>query len=360
MDPSSTATTILPSRSRAKKTTKQTEFPADYDPSGGEQAATVNAHDNVQTAAAAAATAAKPKRGRKPKAVYSNFDALPDFLQSTSDDENIIMKLQVTSQDVEDNMSQIDEESLPDAYNECNHDSYSSKPCEVDYEQEDDDTKKNATNNSANVEAREHTKPALKVIDLLKDFEEKNKNNEWPQTTSICCYWCCNRFDTPPFGIPVKYTGMVFHVFGCFCSLECAMAHNLASKESIDEIWERNNLINLLSRKIGHKNVVKPAPNRLALKMFGGHLDIDEYRAYCDTSKIININFPPMMTMTQQIEEINESDINNDYKYIPIDTDRINKYKEKIKLKRTKPLTTFENTLDHAMNLKFGAGSPPN
>jgi hypothetical protein len=60
------------------------------------------------------------------------------------------------------------------------------------------------------------------------------------------------------------------------------------------------------------------------------------------------------MTLTQQIEEINESDINNELRYIPVDTERINRYKEKIHLKRTKPINTSENTLDQAMNLKFG------
>jgi len=289
---------------------------------------------------------AKSRRGRKPKAVYNGFDAPTDFFQSNSDDENIIMKLKI-SQDDDMSMSQIDEDSgFPDAYNEIHANSYSSKPCEIDYLMDKQPCPQDAKVTSGS---------KLRVIDLLKDFEEKNKNNEWPQTTSICCYWCCHKFDTPPFGIPIKFVDGRFHVFGCFCSLECAAAHNLNSKESIDEIWERHNMLALLSRKIGYKKMIKPAPNRLALKIFGGHLSIDEFRAYCDTSKIININFPPMMTLTQQIEEINESDINNDYKYIPIDTDRINKYKEKIKLKRSKPLTTFENTLDHAMNLKFGS-----
>jgi hypothetical protein len=91
--------------------------------------------------------------------------------------------------------------------------------------------------------------------------------------------------------------------------------------------------------------------------MFGGHLSIEDFREFCRTSKIININFPPMLSLTQQIEEINESDLNKEYKYIPLDTERINKYKDKIKLKRSKPLTTYENTLDHAMNLKFEGGS---
>ena len=289
----------------------------------------------------------KSRRGRKPKVVYNTFDAPTDFFQSNSDDENIIMRLNVSQKD--DNSVIDDIEMLPDAYNQNNLDTFLSKPCEIEFVKQHSDFAA-----LSEVQHLNDTYDALKVVELLKDFEEKNKNNEWPSTTSIHCYWCCHRFHTAPFGIPIKYTEGKFHVFGCFCSLECATAFNFSSKESMDEIWERYNLINLLSRKIDYKNVVKAAPNRLALKMFGGHLDINEYRDYCNTSKVININFPPMMSLTQQIEEINESDINNDYKYIPIDTDRINKYKEKIKLKRNKPLTNFENTLDHAMNLKFG------
>lgn len=296
----------------------------------------------------------KSRRGRKPKLVYNNFEN-PDFFHSNSDDENIIMKLKVSSND-NDDVSQFDEDgSLPDPYNEMNCNSYSSKPCEID-DMCGDISPGNQKEHASNTQSKSLPN-GLKVIELLKDFEEKNKNNEWPQTTTICCYWCCNKFETPPFGIPVKYVDSKFHVYGCFCSLECAAAYNFSSKESVDEVWERHNLLSLLSKMIGYKDVLKPAPNRLALNMFGGHLNIDEFRSFCKTSKIININFPPMMTLTQQIEEINESDLNKEYKYIPIDTDRINKYKDKIKLKRTKPLTSFENTLDHAMNLKFEGGS---
>jgi hypothetical protein len=131
------------------------------------------------------------------------------------------------------------------------------------------------------------------------------------------------------------------------------MAYNIHSRESNIEIWERHNLINLLAKKLGVENV-KPSPTRLALSMFGGHLSIEEFRSFSQSSKLINVNFPPMMTLTQQIEEINESDVNNDYRYIPVDTDQINRYKEKIHLKRSKPVNLSENTLDMAMNLKFG------
>jgi hypothetical protein len=193
----------------------------------------------------------------------------------------------------------------------------------------------------------------LRVVDLLKDFEVKSKNAEWPATTSISCYWCCHPFANVPFGMPVKYTGGKFHVCGCFCSLECVTAFNFASNESQSEKWERYNLTNLLSRLIGHSDRVKPAPSRLTLKMFGGHMDVDEFRMFFTTSKILNINFPPMMTLTQQIEELNECDVSSEYKYIPLDIDRINRYKEKMTLKRTKPVTDYRNTLDCMMNLKI-------
>lgn len=294
------------------------------------------------------------KRGRKPKVVYNGFSN--DAPHSTSDDDNIIMKLNVCQSTIDISQQFVMNTSdLPDAYNIMASNTFMSKPYEIDSADEDDESAFSDIGIESAAPANRLTEESnLKVVQLLKDFEEKNKHNEWPSNTSISCYWCCHRFQNAPFGIPVKYVDGRFHVFGCFCSLECAAAHNVNNKESMDEMWERYNLINMLSRRIDYKPFVKPAPSRLSLSMFGGHMTIEDFRSYTDQTKLININFPPMMTMMQQIEEINESDVNNDFKYIPIDTDRINKYKEKLKLKRTKPLTDYKNTLDHTMNLKFG------
>ena len=277
------------------------------------------------------------KRGRKPKAVYSSFEMLP----CSSDDEHIIMKLNVGPDCGDDGLHN---SNVPGPYNEIINSMNYSQLDQLDQVPTVEQAEEKL------VKAQSH----LKVIELLKDFEEKNKNDEWPQSTSIHCYWCCHKFDGAPFGIPLKYVNGKFHVYGCFCSLECASAYNFDSKDSHDEIWERNNLLNFIAQKIEYGRRIKPAPTRLSLYMFGGHLSIKDFRDYCNTSKLININFPPMMTLTQQIEEINESDISNEFKYIPVDTDRINKYKEKIYLKRSKPINALENTLDHAMNLKFG------
>lgn len=283
-----------------------------------------------------------------------------------SDDENIIMQLNVQSPDKENELFLYDlytnrlNENRMNSQNEPNNISetlpYESiQNCEQFdiYDKtyfETNDMKKTETETDDT-----DKKDPYKVVNLLKDFEEKNKNNEWPLSTNISCYWCCHRFFNEPLGIPVKYSNEQFHVFGCFCSLECAQAYNFSMRDEVDDMWERSNLINLLSRRLKYNKhgFVKPAPPRLSLKMFGGHLSIEEFRNFTKKNKIVNINFPPMLTVTQQIEEINESDVNNDHKFIPIDTDRINKYKEKIRLKRSKPVHDLKNTLDNAINIKI-------
>lgn len=288
----------------------------------------------------------KSRRGRKTKAVVSY--ATNKEGNNMSDEENIIVKLNVRGTQIEEKVENVPTiEESPNAYHAIN--SFESTPFSLDK-----DCCKECNNADDNESCTQGSVAKdLRIVELLKDFEMKSKVSEWPQSTSIACYWCCHQFTSVPFGIPVKFHNDKFHVFGCCCSLECAAAYNFNSKESSDEIWERYNLLNLLSRRLGYKPIVRPAPPRLSLKMFGGHMDIESFREYFGSTKILSVNFPPMMTLTQQVEEINECDISSEYRYIPIDHDRINKYKEKLTLKRNKPLTNYKHTLDHLMNLKI-------
>lgn len=290
----------------------------------------------------------KSKRGRKPKFVYSTPDVAPNASQnvinnnSLSDDENIIVRLTVTDESLKDEEEARFDDEHPYAYN---RDEYSNLSNITTCEKECKDH---------HVEIKDNTHAnGMKVAYILQDFQEKNKVNEWPSNTSIACYWCCHKFDNAPYGIPVNYVGGKFHVFGCFCSLECAAAYNFKMHDQIDETWERYNLINLLYRTLDLGKQVRPAPNKLALKMFGGYMEIDEFRKAFTSNKVVNINFPPMSSLTQQIEEINEYDLNNDYRYIPLDQDRVEKYKEKIMFKRSKPLINNKNSLESAMNVKY-------
>lgn len=283
----------------------------------------------------------KGKRGRKPKYVYTSYDTTVQEdttnVSSISDDESVIVRLNIPEVIKEDSTNQ---EEQPYAYN---HDTYSNISNINDVSQSVSHT--TYENKSKNIGA--------KVINILQDFEEKNKNNEWPLNTSISCYWCCHRFENAPYGVPINYMNGKFDVFGCFCSLECAAAYNFGENANRDEMWERYNLINLMSRKMKLGNLVKPSPSRLSLKIFGGHMDIETFRAFGNGTKFINVNFPPMTSITQQLEEINDFEIGNDFKYIPVDNERINKYKEKIVFKRSKPIIDTNKSLESSMNLKI-------
>lgn len=178
-------------------------------------------------------------------------------------------------------------------------------------------------------------------------------DNDWVLNTNKTCYWCCHSFNNNAFGIPIKYKNDKFYVYGCFCSLECAAAYNFSEEKNVQDVWECYNLINLLSQVINYKNIVKLAPNRICLKMFGGDMTIEDFRNYTNSNKITNILEYPMISVNQQIEEINYDNSYNKNDYIPIDEDRVKKLEQKIKLMRTTPLLNHKNTLEHTMNIKI-------
>ncbi len=317
---------------------------------------------------------------------------------SISDDENVILQLKISGPDINANGMDLDETdslAVPNGYNKTVSNTFTSKPFTLSpsttegvknsiesphstqhprtYEElfMTSTTPANMTGACGGVSASIdcdigpasncvpdacHAKESPiggRIVRLLMDFEEKSKIGEWPSNTSVCCHWCCHKFNTVPVGLPVKYVHERFQVVGCFCSMECSAAWNFGSKESSDEIHERYALINLLSSCVGYGKVVRPAPDRCALAMFGGHMNIDEFRRFSTSNKAMMCSSNPMMSLTQQVEEISESELRSEYKFIPLDKDRVNKYQEKIRLRRTKPLINYKNTLDCTMNLRY-------
>lgn len=282
------------------------------------------------------------KRDRKPKVTFS-FDNQKKE-EEIDNEKNIILKLKLPCAE-DDILANGQGNKLDDnnnfvcAYNECNMSNFSTlnvvDTLDIgDPEHKPHDNIKKIGNN--------------KVIELLKEFNEKAKVGEWPSSTSIACFWCCNKFTGPPLGLPCKYYNNIFYVTGCFCSLECASAYNVMQMRD-NQVEERNNLLNYLSTQLEYADVVKAAPPREMLQMFGGNMTIDEFRN-TNQDKFIHINFPPMTVLVSQFEEINDSDISFNSKYIPLDNDRINKYKEKIKLQRNNPINISQNTLENVMH----------
>lgn len=289
----------------------------------------------------------KTKRGRKPKNVYNSYDNGVETTQPVGEesDTNIIVRLSVIDSQPLDTPKIND---LPHAYNQDEY--YNSVICNDNNLPIDSTISPRIKNND------------FKVVNLLRDFKEKNKNKEWPSNTSIACYWCTEKFNNAPYGIPINYCNDsdngeckgIFYVIGCFCSLECAVSFNFDDKNNNSaEMWERYNLINFLNRKMGGENIVKSAPDRLSLTKYGGHLSIEKFREFFKSNKIINKNEYPMQSVCQQIEEISEFEINNNQTYIPIDNERIQRYKDRIMMKHDKTNHFGENSLEQTMGLKY-------
>ena len=181
---------------------------------------------------------------------------------------------------------------------------------------------------------------------LLKDMVF---NKEWCDQTNYYCYWDCQPFDHSPFGIPIKYRNNKFYVYGCFCSLECATAYNFYDNEKNDTCWENYNLINLLSNKINYKRCVNPAISRKCLNIFGGPLDINAFREENLQNKHYNVLTYPMVSLMEQVEEINET-IPYHKNFIPLDKSRIEKIEE---ANKEIILSKRKSNLEETMKLKF-------
>ena len=189
-----------------------------------------------------------------------------------------------------------------------------------------------------------------KVKEIMVQFDDFNKINQWPHTIDIKCWWCCHNFDSTPCGIPIKYENDSFYVMGCFCSFNCALSYNFNTK--IDKKWERAGLIKLLHNKIFNVDEdVEYAPNRECLKDFGGYMTIDEFRKNMSKLKY-NINYPPMLSIIPQIEEvkiIKETNRENDFQ------EKLNLVSEKMKLKNRqknkKSLSRFLKTKVNKVSL---------
>ena len=182
-----------------------------------------------------------------------------------------------------------------------------------------------------------------KVEKCLKQLEEYNKNDDWPLTTSIYCWWCCHPFKNRPCCLPCNLSKKTFKVLGIFCSPECAAAYNFNDVNSGYDNWERYSLLNFLYKTAYNANVrIKLASPKNTLKIFGGALNIKQFREnninYKNTYKII---MPPLTSIIPLQEKVS---MDNNYTKVVKNSD--------LKIQRSKPCNNNMNTLEKCMNLK--------
>jgi hypothetical protein len=145
-------------------------------------------------------------------------------------------------------------------------------------------------------------KKTYSILDDLQYYEKAIHK------TDIHCWHCCHKFDNSPIGIPYTIKNDKYHVFGIFCSFNCALTHNKNLKEVDNKIMEQESLIHMLYMQVYKKELSENdyAPQKETLEMFGGHLTIEEFR---QNNKIYNIIFPPLIPIIPQLEEIEYIDL---------------------------------------------------
>jgi hypothetical protein len=151
------------------------------------------------------------------------------------------------------------------------------------------------------------------------------------------CFWCSHDFDNPPIYIPKFFFQESYHVYGCFCSPECATAYLM--EENIDSSikFERYYLINHIYSKIyEYKKNIKPAPNPYyMLEKYYGNLSIQEYRALLKSERLFLIVDKPLTRILPEFHEDNDEFIINN-KIIPSNNFQVKKRLQKKTQAQTK------------------------
>ena len=101
--------------------------------------------------------------------------------------------------------------------------------------------KKNDINNDENNKIKSLYEKIEYLEDIIKSFDKNKKKynsidynyscvnliNNIPKNDDLVCWWCCHKFNNTPVYLPEKKYEDNYHVYGYFCSFNCALAYNL-------------------------------------------------------------------------------------------------------------------------------------
>ena len=218
-----------------------------------------------------------------------------------------------------------------------NYSKYSNYDNEDDDYDDDEDDDDYSDNNNKN---RGTSKTIWRKLKQLEhNLHINNVNNK-----KSACFWCTCDFDNPPIYVPKHFINGTYHVYGCFCSPECGVAHLMNEPIDSSAKFERYHLLNHIYSKIyDYKKNIKPAPNPYyMLEKFYGNLSIQEYRALLRNERLFLIVDKPLTRILPELHEDNDEFILNN-KIIAS-----NNYQLKSRMQKKKPSKGL------IMNEKFG------
>lgn len=176
----------------------------------------------------------------------------------------------------------------------------------------------------------------LKVLE--HNLHVNNTDNK-----KCACFWDTCEFDNPPVYIPKHFMNDTYHVYGCFCSPECAVAYLM--EENIDSSikFERYQLMNHIYSKIyNYTKNIKPAPNPYyMLEKYYGNLTTQEYRSLLRNERLFLVVDKPLTRIMPELHEDNDDFIINN-KIIPTNNIKLRKLQQK------------KQTKNNILNERFG------
>jgi hypothetical protein len=196
---------------------------------------------------------------------------------------------------------------------------------------------------------------------LMVQFQDSNRIQKLPERTNCYCFWCCHSFDSIPCVIPSDIKESVWQVYGNFCSPECAVAYLFYQRLDSNVQWERYAMLNSLYSgdaeiKAGSSTGIRSAPKREILRIFGGSMDIREFRAIVHEKKLrIDVLTPPMVSIIQTMDtkpiDFYDQSLRN--VFVPTEARRLNAPgAQGLRLRRSKPIAGKESTLEFVMNIQ--------
>ena len=188
---------------------------------------------------------------------------------------------------------------------------------------------------------------------LMVRFQDANREQRLPDSTDVACFWDCHSFRGTPFVIPTVIEEGIWRVYGNFCCPECAAAFLFNERLDLHVQWERFALLNRLYSMDAEP--IRLAPARTVLRLFGGAVDISDFRAIvADKRMRVDVMMPPMISIIQVMDTkpIDFYDASMKNTFIPWEMDRMNRPgAQGLRLRRTKPVAEKEATLEYCMGI---------
>jgi hypothetical protein len=272
------------------------------------------------------------KRGRKPKGgkIIQQILSIGNLKEPKP---NVILHLKCSFKDLNSSNSLFGSSLEGFSFSNPNNLSYNIVNAENDFinlplKSSDFEADQDSTDNDTEI-MKNKENDIREVWKKLKVLEHNLHINNIDNKKSAC-FWDTCEFDNPPVYIPKHFMNETYHVYGCFCSPECAVAYLM--EENIDSSikFERYQLMNHIYSKIYNYNKnIKPAPNPYyMLEKYYGNLTTQEYRSLLRNERLFLVVDKPLTRIMPELHEDNDDFIINN-KIIPTNNIKLRKLQRK-------------------------------